>query len=514
MLLLRKIWPYLLIIGLALPLLWPLLRPGFFVSDDGEWMIIRLAAFSQTLKGGQFPVRFLETLNHGYGYPVTNFLYPLPFYLGSLVHFLGLSFIGSVKLLFAIDIVGGSIFVFLFLKERFKTIAAVIGAIGFLSHPYIIFDLYKRGSLGELTAIMFATATILFLTKYLKGSRRFYFSLAVLFWAATITSHNTVGLISAVVILVLPVFLKEQFKTTDFLRTGAAFGMALLVSAFFWIPAIGEYGLTIAPSIDVANYRDYFLNFVELGKFLSIPILVIIAIFAHQIISRDTGRLTRVCLLLLAISAFFASSLSTPFWDQLPLGRIVQFPWRFISLFIIVAPVVIAGVVKSKRSVVIACMLLGTGYLFQISQLKVQHINRDDAYYETNDDTTTVKGEYLTKFVKTAPTKAPVEPIEILDGVGSVEGNSVRLSSTARVRVNKMYYPGHVLMINGETGRFDYKTSGFIETYLPQGDYTIETGFTESPLRFFSDLLSVVGVLTIFALVLVTRKPGSTSNAS
>lgn len=501
MLLLRKIWPYLLIIGLALPLLWPLLRPGFFVSDDGEWMIIRLAAFSQTLKGGQFPVRFLETLNHGYGYPVTNFLYPLPFYLGSLVHFLGLSFIGSVKLLFAIGIVGGSIFVFLFLKERFKTIAAVVGAVSFLSHPYLIFDLYKRGSLGELTAIMFATATILFLTKYLKSSRRFHFSLAVLFWAATITSHNTVGLISAAVVLVIPVLLKEPFKAGDILKTIIAFGMTLLVSAFFWIPAISEYGLTRAPSIDVANYRDYFLNIVELGKLLGLPILAIIAISAHQIISRDTGRLVRVCLLLLVASVFFASSISSPLWDQLPLGRIVQFPWRFISLFIIVAPVVIAGVVKSKRSVVIACLLLGTGYLFQVSQLKIQHINRDDAYYETNDDTTTVKGEYLTKWVKVPPKNAPSDRMTILSGSGTVSGSTVRLETAGKVRVNKMYYPGMTASVNGKQSELYFRESGFPEFELPAGEHYLTTSFRETPLRIMANGLSILGLVGVLFIV-------------
>ncbi|MBI5019227.1 hypothetical protein HZB58_03065 [Candidatus Gottesmanbacteria bacterium] len=70
------IWPVLLI-GIALfAVLYPLMRPGFFVSDDGEWMIIRLSAFYQSLADGQFPVRYLGRLNNSYGYPVANFLYP------------------------------------------------------------------------------------------------------------------------------------------------------------------------------------------------------------------------------------------------------------------------------------------------------------------------------------------------------------------------------------------------------------------------------------------------------
>ena len=82
-----------LITFLTLIGLWPFFRPGYFESHDGEWMVIRFTAFHQTLAVGQFPVRFVDRLNNNYGYPVVNFLYPLPFYLcrGSSVFFCSLS---------------------------------------------------------------------------------------------------------------------------------------------------------------------------------------------------------------------------------------------------------------------------------------------------------------------------------------------------------------------------------------------------------------------------------------
>ncbi|MBP6882412.1 MAG: hypothetical protein KBC15_02540, partial [Candidatus Levybacteria bacterium] len=53
------------------------------VSDDGGWMVIRLAAFYDALRDGQIPVRWVNTLNFGYGYPVTHFLYPAFLYIGA-----------------------------------------------------------------------------------------------------------------------------------------------------------------------------------------------------------------------------------------------------------------------------------------------------------------------------------------------------------------------------------------------------------------------------------------------
>src|SRR5689334_16871102 len=93
------------ILAAAILVVPPLGKPGFFVSDDGGWMIIRLSAFSQSFREGQFPVRFLGRLNHNYGYPVSNFLYPGFLYAGSVIHAVGFSFTDTVKLIFGSSIV-------------------------------------------------------------------------------------------------------------------------------------------------------------------------------------------------------------------------------------------------------------------------------------------------------------------------------------------------------------------------------------------------------------------------
>src|SRR3989338_3972110 len=81
-----------LIIVFSLIALWPFFKKGYFESHDGEWMVIRFSAFHQTLASGQIPVRFVDRLNNNYGYPVLNFLYPLPFYLAEIPKLLGFEF--------------------------------------------------------------------------------------------------------------------------------------------------------------------------------------------------------------------------------------------------------------------------------------------------------------------------------------------------------------------------------------------------------------------------------------
>lgn len=227
----KKIVTYLFLGILILPAIWPLFKPGFFVSDDGDWMIIRLSAFHETLKTGQFPVRFLERLNHGYGYPVTNFLYPLPFYLGEVIHLVGFGFVDSVKILFAASFILGAVFMYLY--------AGAIAAIVYTYFPYRLFDVYKRGSLGEAVAFIFLPLIFYFIDRKKTV-------LAALATAALITSHNVIAFIFLPIILIYSRNLKLIF-------------LALLLSAWFWLPALYDLQFTRAATIQVADFSKYFL---------------------------------------------------------------------------------------------------------------------------------------------------------------------------------------------------------------------------------------------------------------
>ena len=92
----RKLLPVLVVL-LVFPVIFQLLIPGFYASDDGEWMVIRFTSFYQELADFQIPVRFLSRLNNEYGYPVATFLYPGFMYIASLFKVAGFGFIVSIK---------------------------------------------------------------------------------------------------------------------------------------------------------------------------------------------------------------------------------------------------------------------------------------------------------------------------------------------------------------------------------------------------------------------------------
>src|SRR3989344_3770988 len=222
----KKYLPIVILLLLIIPSIWFLLLPGFFESDDGEWMVIRFSAFYQSLSDGQFPVRFLGRLNHGFGYPVANFLYPGFLYIGSFFHVLGFSFIGAVKVLLAGSVVLAGFFTYKWLRTFFSVLASVIGSLFFILSPYLVFDIYTRGSVGEVLAI----SAISLCLWTIEARRKTIFTFV---FALLLVSHNSLALLfTAFLVAYLLVRRRHDLWISSLLSIG--------MTMFFWFPAISE----------------------------------------------------------------------------------------------------------------------------------------------------------------------------------------------------------------------------------------------------------------------------------
>src|SRR5579872_5283308 len=89
---------------------------GFAFTHDGQDHIARIANFYLNLQQGVIVPRWAENLNWGYGHPILEFLYPLPSYIASLFHFLGLSFIDSTKWVFILAEIASGLTMYHFVK--------------------------------------------------------------------------------------------------------------------------------------------------------------------------------------------------------------------------------------------------------------------------------------------------------------------------------------------------------------------------------------------------------------
>ena len=386
---LQKIFPYAVLIVIGLLLLIPLFHRGFIVTDDGSWMIIRLSAFYQSFREGQFPVRFLGRLNHGYGYPVSNFLYPGYLYLGSFIHIFGFQFVMTIKILLGISLVSSGVWVYLWLKKFFKTLPSVIGALSFISAPYFLFDIYSRGSVGEILALSVAA----FGFYAIESDYPWLFSIAV---TLLILAHNSLALLFVIVYIAYLIARKLSIKFFGWFLFGFA------MSAFFWVPALYEQKYVVFPLIDVSNPLVYFIQYKTLWL-IGIGAIVSLVL---SIVGRVKKEMFVFFTVLLLCSLFLSTSFSSFIWQIRLVNSLFQFPFRMLSVTIFAAAWLIACCIEAFRKYWVPIVILLTALAIVhiwILYSSIQYEYQPDSYYRTNEATTTVKNEYMPRWVSAVP---------------------------------------------------------------------------------------------------------------
>src|SRR3989344_346463 len=146
----NKLFLPIILFLVTIPVLLPYAKSGYFTTHDGEWAVVRLADMYRTVRDLQIPARYSGYLNAGYGYPLFNFAYPIPYYVGLIPLILNAGFVGSIKLLFALSVPLSAFCMFLLSRKLWKNEwAGLVSAIVYVYAPYRMVDLFVRGSIGE-----------------------------------------------------------------------------------------------------------------------------------------------------------------------------------------------------------------------------------------------------------------------------------------------------------------------------------------------------------------------------
>ena len=496
----------LFLIGATCIILFPLFRPGMLVTDDGNWMVIRLSAFYQSFREGQFPVRFLGRLNQSYGYPVANFLYPGFLYIGSVLHALGLSFQTSVETIIVGSMLVGVIGMFLWLKSSFSKVASIAGALSYLLMPYFLFDIFKRGSVGEVLVLGLMPVVL-----YAIESKNKWLLPPVL--ALLAISHNTLAAFFVPLILVYIVI-----KTYWSLVPQFIFGVGM--SSFFWLPAFFERVYVNFDTTVISNPGAYFTisNSLVVASF---PFFIAALYLAFKKPMRQKKE-TLFFLGLLLVSTYFATRGSAFFWRIADFVKFIQFPFRWLSCLVIAGPWIVAAALdKTKRGAVIVAV---SGALFFTAIWGTQYIASEsivqpEGYFTTNEATTTVHDEYMPRWASKRMSSRTTKKAEFFMGNGTIEEKlittqtiDVVIHATEKsiVQINTVYYPGWGAMLDEGPVKIGYDNPyGFMRIMVPEGKHHLYVEFRETPGRFLADVLSLVfGILYVISVIilLVTKR--------
>jgi hypothetical protein len=341
---------------IGLILVAPLLQSSPLRSDDGALHIYRTVALDRAIRDGVLYPRWFPDLAFGYGFPFFNYREPLSYYALEVEHLIGLSIPLALNLLLAGSVILGGLAILWWVSDIFDQRAGFLAGVIYMAAPYILIGPIERANLPEVIALGLMPLILFFFRRLIVIGGRKYFIAAVVAYSAFMLTHNISSLIftpilTAYCLLRIP---NPSLRLTQRAIRRALFAiiLSLALTAFFWLPALAEGNSVQLYLTHSTRGNDYHFNFLSLGELFDVktsdPNLlnppegfmlgwpqIVLAVWGLVAVRRTASRDQRahsIAALAAALGFIFMTlPVSLPVWDNLPLIRFVQFPWRFVG---------------------------------------------------------------------------------------------------------------------------------------------------------------------------------------
>lgn len=513
----------------SLPVIFPYFKDGFFPTHDGEWAVVRLSEMYREVKDLQLPARLSGYLNFQYGYPLFNFQYPAPYYIGVVLVFLKFGFVNAIKLLFALSVILSFFSMFMLSKSVWKSnLAGAISSIFYVYVPYRIVDLYVRGSLGESLSFVLFPLILLGIKRLYENRNILNVFIVALLYGLLITMHNIMAVLFGLIILfiVISALVKKQIIFLAHLFLAILYSLCL--SAFFWIPALFEKNLILLSKVPIANRDLYFADFSKLlipkwgygtptdingfSYQIGIPQILIFILVLVLLITKKKTKDAKTAFFLVITTLIFSALMfpQTSFiWSLTPLLSEINYPWTNLSVIMLLISLLSGYLVsfgKWFKSFGFAFAILAMVMIIPNAKPQAT-VNRGDSFYLTNQATTTSSNELMPLWVKDKPQKQWDEKIENINGKEAIETLQISsnkilfrtfLASERTIQVNTIYYPGWKAYVNNKEWLISYDNpKGVIRLNLIKGENSVGLFFRETPIRILGDLISLLSFLSL-----------------
>ncbi len=474
------------LVGIALLAALPLWGPGMVNTrggGDSPFLLLRTHQMVANLRAGVFPVRWMPDAAYGLGYPFFSYYAALPYYLAGLLVLAGLDILTAIKTVQTLGFIAAAVAMYGWMyRLTGSRRAAWLAAVAYTFAPFHLVNVYVRGdSLSEFYAFIFYPLVLWALdgvgesaSQRIGETRAKYASMQVykyarvqevvlaLAYGGLILTHNISAFIFTpfALLYLWTRWLRRDVDHRTLVIGHLVLGFGLLLSAWFWLPALAELDYAqLGPSVGISP-QDYFhysqhfrtLNLVQWTPWFDYSVAPNLAgrspfamglaqtLFAAMgaviLVVRGfrRGQETPEIFILLGllVSTVMITPLSRPLWDHLPLLSVVQFPWRFLSvqaLFTAAATGEVAnqqagGSAKKSNlvlwsSAILIAVLLTASTLLPLRPERL-HIGPDDVSVErlqlyelfTGNIGTTIRYEWLPNTANPRPytSDALIEP--------------------------------------------------------------------------------------------------------
>lgn len=536
------------LLGYGAALCWPFFGNRLIMAHDMVYAFVKAVAMSQAWMHGDWVGRWTPEILRGHGYPFFNFYAPLFFYVSALFSFF-LPVIRAFNLGIILFFSLAGLTMYLFTCELWGRPGALISAIVYLAAPYHLSNLYIRGAVGELTAYALFPIVFWAIFRLVARENARVVPAGIASVAGVLLSHNISAMIflplAGAYALWLAAVQPPGRRIRGLLLFGFCVVMALMLTAYFWLPALWEKGFVRIDRL-TRLYYDFHRHFLVLSQILFCPwrygnsdaggqalmpfmigpfslalsASTIFSFFVPGRYERKVRASIRFFLLAILITLFLPLGISRPIWEMIPVMALIQFPWRFLLLAAFALSVLAGGLdwlLRQRRGRVLYAVMIGIMLVlgfFMARPWGYADIRFTNPSHFLFDSTPWDNEEYLPRWAKGTAwqTKWGGSFLQIGVGDGKIKKYEsqqwldkrwdVLAMTPLLVSYNQYYFPGWKVEVDGQEFPILYKYekfSGFIVFSIPPGKHAVRVYFGTTPVRLWSQRVSV---LTFWALVI------------
>ena len=565
---------FLALLFLCLVAIHPFLTDSLPLSDDSSIHIYRSIVLDYSIRNdGVFYPRYSPALVYGYGAPLFNYFPPTAYYPTVLLHGIGLSWVAAWKSTMIFYVLMAAWGAYSLGLQWTNEIGGFITAVAYVYSPYVLFDTVTRGTSTEFAGMAFLPFALWAFTRLARYGRRTDFILATLAYALFILLHNLMTLYGSLLLVAYCAFLVivqdvagyaptdmlnvTQYRKRAFWQMLLAGILAVLMTAFFWWPALAETDFVkingVAENLDFIDVRNTLRSLADVFALprtadptqLQAPIpvtfawpqmvLAAVGIGLSLFIKRARYVMPLQILLLIAISVITFSQLeiSANLWQSISILRYSQFAWRTMSIgslalaFLagIGASLLLDTVHNQATRIALFCLCLviiityAIPWLYRPStDLQAESV-ADAIQYEI--DTGELALSSYSEYLPVLTDETALEPtlllpyfqensdvprlqdntaITVVDAkwAGTSATLSLEASDAATLIFDWLYFEGWQARVDGDSVEvYAFGDAAFVAINIDEGSHEIHLALKDTPTQQWAGWLSL-GVVVLF----------------
>ena len=352
-----------IILALTVLLMSPYLTKSFLaIEHDTFFHVSRIEQYAQALQHGQILPAIYPYENGGFGYGSPLFYSDIFLLLPAILHNLGLVLVDSYKLtVFLASFFSGITMYMLASKFTQKSSIRLLAVTAYLFSNYHITDIYVRGALGEVFALVGIPLILSGLYEIFETNQKYSLSYLIGL-VITVLSHNLSFLLCFILILIISIIYLPTKSIHRYRLLIVESMLACLLTAFYTFPMIEQlksqqfylnyYASSSALENHAMAFWQFFANKTVFGlsgnqynannaMVVNIGLFLTIAPISYLFLTKKKYPFITI-MLVIGWSCMLLPAQIFP-WKHMSVLRILQFPWRLnmLALPLLCVPAVI-----------------------------------------------------------------------------------------------------------------------------------------------------------------------------